>query len=160
MNQKGLDTPTVQPFHEGPVQRSKRAPLGTPALPPPCSLWSSHGEELAPRGGRHIGLMLQNIVSVIYNRYCGSKDRCNPAGVSQEEGHTGFIIHRISAVHVLYFSREGFSRSFPSSIVKSNTMYQRINRSPLVRAFFFFFFLVSKNPSYRDSNSRPNVLEG
>ena len=46
-----------------------------------------------------------------------------------------------------FLSREGFSYSFPSSTVKSNFVYPRTNRSPL----------VGKNPSYRDSNSRPNV---
>ena len=43
-----------------------------------------------------------------------------PAGLTQEEGHTGCL-------HL--FSREGFSRSFPSSTVKSNFVYQRFNRS-------------------------------
>ena len=41
-----------------------------------------------------------------------------PAGVTQEEGNTGFSIHLISAVLALTFSREGFSHSFPSSTVK------------------------------------------
>ena len=44
-----------------------------------------------------------------------------PAGVTQEEGNTGFSIHLLSAV--LAFSREGFSHSFPSSTVKSNFVY-------------------------------------
>ena len=43
-----------------------------------------------------------------------------PAGVTQEEGHTGFLIHLLSAMRALIFSREGFSHSFPSSTVKSN----------------------------------------
>ena len=38
-------------------------------------------------------------------------------------------------------------------------VYHRFNRSPLVGHFIFYFF-VGKNPSYRDSNSRPNVSEG
>ena len=42
------------------------------------------------------------------------------AGVTQEEGHTGFPIRLPSAVRALIFSREGFSHSFPSSTVKSN----------------------------------------
>ena len=46
-----------------------------------------------------------------------------PAGVTQEEGHTGFLIHLLSAVRALIFSREGFSLSFPSSTVKSNFVY-------------------------------------
>ena len=29
-----------------------------------------------------------------------------PAGVTQEEGHTGFLIHLLSAVRALIFSRE------------------------------------------------------
>ena len=40
--------------------------------------------------------------------------------------------------------------------MKSNFVYQRFNRSPLVGPFFF---LSEKNPVYRDSNSRPNVSE-
>ena len=36
-----------------------------------------------------------------------------PAGVTQEEGHAGFL-HLPSAVLALIFSREGFSRSFPN----------------------------------------------
>ena len=46
-----------------------------------------------------------------------------PAGVTQEEGHTGFFIPLLSAVRAFIFSREGFSRSFPSSTVKSNFVY-------------------------------------
>ena len=46
---------------------------------------------------------------------------CIPAGVTQEEGHTGFFIHLPSAVHAcIFLAREGFSHSFPSaSTVKS-----------------------------------------
>ena len=46
-----------------------------------------------------------------------------PAEVTQEEGHTGFFIHLLSAVRALIFSREGFSHSFPSSTVKLNFVY-------------------------------------
>ena len=46
-----------------------------------------------------------------------------PAGVTQEEGHTGFLIHLPSEVRALIFSREGFSYSFASSTVKSNFVY-------------------------------------
>ena len=46
-----------------------------------------------------------------------------PAGVTQEESHTGFLIHLPSAVRALILSREGFSHSFPSSTVKSNLVY-------------------------------------
>ena len=47
-----------------------------------------------------------------------------PAGVTQEKGPTGFHIHHPSAVHAFIFlAREGFSRSFPSSTVRSNFLY-------------------------------------
>ena len=46
-----------------------------------------------------------------------------PAGVTQEEGNTGFFIYLFSAVLALIFSREGLSHSFPSSTVKSKFVY-------------------------------------
>ena len=56
-----------------------------------------------------------------------------PGGVTQEEGHTGVFFHLPSAVLALIFlSREGFSRSFPSSTVKSNFVCPPHNHSPLV----------------------------
>ena len=46
-----------------------------------------------------------------------------PAMVTQEKGHTG-LLHLPSARCVpSFFSLEGFSRSFPSSTVKSNFVY-------------------------------------
>ena len=45
-----------------------------------------------------------------------------------------------------FLSREGFSRPFPSSTVKSNFVYPRINCPPLVGHYFFCFFFVRKNP--------------
>ena len=50
-----------------------------------------------------------------------------PTGVTQEEGHTGFL-HLPSAVLALILIGEGFSLPFPSSTVKSNVVYPRINR--------------------------------
>ena len=46
-----------------------------------------------------------------------------PAGVTQEEGHTGFLIHLPSAVRALIFVARRISLSFPSSTVKSNFVY-------------------------------------
>ena len=46
-----------------------------------------------------------------------------PAGVTQEEGHTGFLIHLPSAMCLNFSREEGFSHSFPSSTVKSNFVY-------------------------------------
>ena len=48
--------------------------------------------------------------------------------VSQDLSTT-FLVVRCLAY---FLSREGFSRSFPSSTVKSNVFYPRMNRSPLV----------------------------
>ena len=46
-----------------------------------------------------------------------------PAGVTQEEGHTGFL-HLLSAVHALIFlTRRIQPYSFPSSTVKSNFVH-------------------------------------
>ena len=38
-----------------------------------------------------------------------------------------------------FFSREGFSHSFPSSTMKSNFVYLGFNRSPPVGHFYFVF---------------------
>ena len=49
-----------------------------------------------------------------------------PAGVTQEEGHTGFFIFHppsFCGACLNFFSREGFSHSFPSSTGKSNFVY-------------------------------------
>ena len=45
------------------------------------------------------------------------------AGVTQEEGHTGFLIHLPS-----FYGRIKPPRSVSSSIVKSTSVYPRINR--------------------------------
>ena len=42
---------------------------------------------------------------------------------TQEEGHTGFFFHLLSAVRASIFLARGFSHSFPSSSVKSNFVY-------------------------------------
>ena len=61
----------------------------------------------------------------------------------------------------LFFSREGFSYSFPSSTVKLDFVYKRFNRFPLVGHFYLYVvFFSEENRSYRDSDSRPNVSEG
>ena len=81
-----------------------------------------------------------------------------PAGVTQEEGHTEFLIHLTSAVRALIFLARRIQPFLPSSTVKSNFVYQRFNRSP--HGHFIFLFFSEENPSYRGSNSRPNVSEG
>ena len=46
-----------------------------------------------------------------------------PAGVTQEEGHTGFLIHLLSAVRALIFLARRIQPFLPSSTVKSNFVY-------------------------------------
>ena len=46
-----------------------------------------------------------------------------PAGVTQEDGNTGFSIHLLSAVLALIFLARRVSHSFPSSTVTSNFVY-------------------------------------
>ena len=83
-------------------------------------------------------------------------------------GHTRGRSHRISHPPsfygaCLYFSRDKrFSHFFPSSTVKSNFVYQRFNRSPLVGHFFVFCFLFfsEKNPVCRDRTHVPTCQEG
>ena len=63
-----------------------------------------------------------------FGKYVGAS-----AGVTQEEGHTGFLIHLPStAIAFIFLSREGFSRPFRSSTVQSNFVYPRHNRSTSV----------------------------
>ena len=60
-------------------------------------------------------------------------------------GFSTFLLRCLTS----FLSREGFSRPFPSSTVKSSFVYPRNNRSPLVGIISFFFF-VRKNPSSCD----------
>ena len=61
-----------------------------------------------------------------------------PAGVTQEEGHTGFLIHLLSAVHVLNSLARRIQQFLPSLTGKSNIVYERFNRSPPVGHFISF----------------------
>ena len=77
-----------------------------------------------------------------------------PAGATLEEGHTGFLIHLPSAVHAFIFLARKIQPFL--SLVDGEVEFCS---SPLV-GHFYFYFLVRKNPSYQDLNSRPNVSEG
>ena len=70
-----------------------------------------------------------------------------PAGVTQEEGHTGFSPPSFCGA-CLNFSREKDSPvPFPRRNVKSNFVCYQINRSPPVgHKFIFKYFFVRKNP--------------
>ena len=61
-----------------------------------------------------------------------------PPGVHRRKVTQDFSSTFLLRCVPVFYSREGFSRSFPSSTVKSNFV-----------GHFFFFFLVKKNPSYR-----------
>ena len=68
-----------------------------------------------------------------------------PAGVTQDFSST-FLLRYLP----LFSSREGLSRPFPSSTVKSSFVYPRIKRSPLIGHIclyiYFYFFLRGKIP--------------
>ena len=71
-----------------------------------------------------------------------------PAGITQEEGHTGFLTHLPSAVRALifFFSREVFSHSLSSATVKSNFVQsaprpsEHPPQSNIYVLFYFYFF--------------------
>ena len=68
-----------------------------------------------------------------------------PTGVAQEEGHIGFLIHLLSAVHALIFLARGFSHSFhlPGSNSRPNVSkgyevppsYRATGRAGKIRCF-------------------------
>ena len=71
-----------------------------------------------------------------------------PAGVTQEEGHTGFFIHLLSAVHALIFLARRIQLFL--SLVDREVEFlctNDFNRSPPLGHFILFFsFLVRKIP--------------
>ena len=66
-----------------------------------------------------------------------------PAGVTQEEGHTGFL-HLPSAVLALIFLARRFQPflSLVDREVEFCLQYQRINRFPLVGHYFFILLFL------------------
>ena len=62
-----------------------------------------------------------------------------PAGVTQEEGHTEFLIHLLSAVHALNFLARRIQQFLPSLTGKSNIVYERFVLPPLGILFRFSF---------------------
>ena len=67
-----------------------------------------------------------------------------PAGVTQEEGHTGFLIHLLSAVHALIFLARRI-QSFLSLVDREVEFFvlpgNDFNRSPPVGHFYFCFLV-------------------
>ena len=71
-----------------------------------------------------------------------------PAGVTQEEGHTGFLIHLLSAVHALIFLARRIQPflSLVDCEVKFLCTNDLIVLHPLGIFILFFSFLVRKIP--------------
>ena len=72
-----------------------------------------------------------------------------PAGVTQEEGHTGFLIHLLSAVHALIFLARRIQPflSLVDREVEFCVLTILIVLHPLgIFIFVFFSFLVRKIP--------------
>ena len=85
-----------------------------------------------------------------------------PAGVRQEEGHIGFLIHLPSAVRALIFLARRIQPFL--SLVGREVEFCVLTISSFSTCWAFFFFFLplfsEKTPIYRDLNSRPNVSEG
>ena len=62
------------------------------------------------------------------------------AGVTQEDCHTGFLCLPFAELALIFLARR--FQSFPSSTVKWNFLYPRMNRSPLIIGHFLTFFFI------------------
>ena len=80
-----------------------------------------------------------------------------PAGVTQEEGHTGFIIHLLSAVHALIFLARRIQPflSLVDREVECCVLTILIVLHPLGIFIFVFKFFSEKNPVCRDRTHVP-----
>ena len=86
-----------------------------------------------------------------------------PAGVTQEEGHTGFLIHLPSAMFAFIFLARRIQPflSFVDREVEFCVL-TNYNRSPFVGHFFFFFFFFfcgekSRLPGFELTSQRQKV---
>ena len=79
-----------------------------------------------------------------------------PAGVTQEEGHTGFLVHLPSAVRALIFVARRI-QPFLSLVDREVEFCVLTNLSFSTRWAFLFWFLVfsEKNPVCRDRTHVP-----
>ena len=81
-----------------------------------------------------------------------------PAGVTQEEGHTGFVIHLLSAVRVLIFLArriQPFLSLVDREVEFLCTNDYLIVLHPLGIFIFVFQFFSEKNPVCRDRTHVP-----
>ena len=81
-----------------------------------------------------------------------------PAGVTQEEGHTGFLIHLLSAVHALIFLARRIQPFI--SLVDREVEFCVLTilnvLHPLgIFLFLFFYFFSEKNTVCRDRTHVP-----
>ena len=81
-----------------------------------------------------------------------------PAGVTQEEGHTGFFIHLHSAVRALTFLARRIQPFF--SLVDREVEFLCTNDLIVLHLlgifyFIFYYFFSEKNPVYRDRTHVP-----
>ena len=83
-----------------------------------------------------------------------------PAGVTQGEGPTCFLFRLPSAVLALIFLARRIQPFLSLVDREVGFCVLTIKSFSTCWAFYFYFcFDVWKNPSYRDSNSRPNVSD-
>ena len=80
-----------------------------------------------------------------------------PAGVTQEEGHTGFLIHLLSAVHALIFLVRRIQPflSLVDREVEFCVLTSLIVLHPLGIFSFVFLFFSEKNPVCQDRTHVP-----
>ena len=81
-----------------------------------------------------------------------------PAGVTQEEGHTGFFIHLSSAVRALIFLARRI-QPFLSLVHREVELCVLTNDLIVLHSLgifiFYFLFFSEKNPVYRDQTHVP-----
>ena len=80
-------------------------------------------------------------------------------GVTQEEGHTGFLIHLPSVVRAFIFLARRI-QPFPSLVDREVEFCVLTTQSFSTYLLSIFIFYFRKKNVYRDSNSSPNVSEG
>ena len=108
-------------------------PPRQPCRPLHCSPSSRVWRELLPIGIVYESVLLFHLfwTSGLWTHQPGSHTR----RVTQD--FSTFLLRCLPSL----FSREGFSRPFPSSTVKSNFVFPRINRSSLVGMIYFIFLI-------------------
>ena len=86
-----------------------------------------------------------------------------PAGVTQEEGHTGFLIHLLSAVRAFIFLARRIQPFLSLAYREVKFCLLTIQSFSTRWAFFcfflFFFVFFLEKSRLPGSNSRPNVSE-